>query len=104
MKTSLNNTGDQDVLFGTTVSGRPTDLPGVETMVGLFINSLPVRVRLSGDELLLPWLKNLQEEQVEAREYSHCVLVDIQGWSDVPRGLTLFDTLLVFENYPAESL
>ncbi|HEU4797132.1 MAG TPA: amino acid adenylation domain-containing protein, partial [Pyrinomonadaceae bacterium] len=95
--------GDQDVLFGTTVSGRPTDLPGVETMVGLFINSLPVRVRLSGDELLLPWLKNLQEEQVEAREYSHCVLVDIQGWSDVPRGLTLFDTLLVFENYPGES-
>jgi amino acid adenylation domain-containing protein len=93
--------GQEDVVFGATVSGRPTDLAGVEAMIGLFINTLPVRVRVMPEALLLPWLQELQIQQAEARQYEYSPLVQVQGWSDVPRGLPLFESLLVFENYPA---
>ncbi|HEV7215989.1 MAG TPA: condensation domain-containing protein, partial [Chloroflexota bacterium] len=92
--------GSQDVLFGVTVSGRPPDLPGVEQMVGCFINTLPARVQVPGAALLRPWLQGLQAQQAEARQYEFSALVDIQGWSAVPRDTPLFETLLVFENYP----
>ncbi|HVG18997.1 MAG TPA: condensation domain-containing protein, partial [Blastocatellia bacterium] len=95
--------GDDDVVFGATVSGRPAELPGVETMVGLFINTLPVRVRLRGDGRLLDWLKRLQEQQAQQREYEYSPLADVQGWSEVPRGTPLFESIVVFENYPIES-
>jgi amino acid adenylation domain-containing protein len=95
--------GEQDVVFGTTVSGRPTTLSGVESMVGLFINSLPVRVKVPGEGELLPWLKRLQLQQVEQEEYSYTPLVDIQGWSAVPREMSLFESLVVFENYPLDA-
>lgn len=92
--------GDDQVLFGATVSGRPPTLEGVETMVGLFINSLPVRVRVPGDTALLPWLQSLQGEQLERTEYAYTPLVDIHRASEVPAGQPLFESLLVFENYP----
>jgi amino acid adenylation domain-containing protein/thioester reductase-like protein len=93
---------EEEVVFGATVSGRPADLVGVEGMVGLFINTLPVRVRVSSHCSLLPWLKEIQTRHVEARQYEYSPLVEIQGWSDVHRGLSLFDSILVFENYPRE--
>src|SRR5262249_58636745 len=92
--------GEQDVLFGATVSGRPPELQGVEEMVGLFINTLPVRVHVGEDELVVPWLRGLQARLAEQRNYEHSPFVDVQGWSDVPRGTSLFDSILVFENYP----
>ncbi|MBV8859296.1 MAG: amino acid adenylation domain-containing protein, partial [Acidobacteria bacterium] len=92
--------GERDVLFGATVSGRPPELDGVEEMIGLFINTLPVRAEVPGDARLRPWLKELQRQQVEARQYEHSPLVEVQGWSEVPRGRPLFESLLVFENYP----
>lgn len=92
--------GDQDILFGATVSGRPAELKGVETMVGLFINSLPVRVQIADQDRLLPWLKTLQSQLVQMRQFEFTPLVQIQGWSSVPRDLPLFETLIVFENYP----
>src|SRR5262249_60775003 len=95
--------GQEDVVFGATIAGRPTDLPGVESMIGLFINTLPVRVQIRPESLLLPWLQELQSQQVEARQYEYSPLVQVQGWSDVPRGLPLFESLLVFENYPART-
>ena len=95
--------GQEDVVFGATVAGRPTDLVGIESMIGLFINTLPVRVRISPETLLLPWLQELQSQQVEARQYEYSPLVQVQGWSDVPRGLPLFESLLVFENYPTRT-
>ncbi len=95
--------GEQDVVFGATVSGRPTDLAGAETMLGLFINTLPVRVHTPPDASLLPWLKELQARQVELRQYEYNSLVQIQGWSDVPRGTPLFESILVFENYPMDA-
>ena len=92
--------GENDVLFGTTVSGRPPELPQVEKIVGLFINTLPVRVDVDGEMQIIPWLQQLQAQQVEREQYSYSSLVDIQGWSSVPRGTSLFESLLVFENYP----
>ena len=92
--------GESDVVFGAAVSGRPTTLKSVESMVGLFINTLPVRVEVDPQALLLPWLTGLQKRQFDAREYEHSPLVDVQGWSDVPRGTMLFDTIVGFENYP----
>ncbi len=94
--------GQDDVVFGTTVSGRPADLPGVESMVGLFINTLPVRLSAAETGLLLPWLEELQARQAEVRQHEHSSLVEIQGWSEVPRGLALFESILIFENYPRE--
>ncbi|WXH33848.1 D-alanine--D-alanyl carrier protein ligase [Myxococcus stipitatus] len=95
--------GSQDVVFGTTVSGRPADLAGVEDMVGLFINTQPVRVRWT-QELTWPvWLRQLQTRQLEARQHEHAPLVKVQRWSDVPAGTALFDTLVVFENYPLDA-
>ena len=95
--------GERDVLFGVTVAGRPAELAGVEAMVGLFINTLPLRVEVEGEQELLPWLKRLQERQTELRQYEYSPLVQVQGWSDVPRGLPLFESLLVFENYPVDA-
>jgi len=91
---------DTDVVFGVTVAGRPPELPGGELMVGNFINTLPVRVYLPPQALVLPWLHTLQEQQAELRQYEYSPLVQVQGWSAVPRGMPLFESILVFENYP----
>ena len=92
--------GEQDVVFGATVSGRPPDLTGVHAMIGLFINTLPVRIRVNGSDPVDVWLQNIQVQQAEARQFEHTPLAQLQGWSEVSRGTPLFETLLVFENYP----
>jgi amino acid adenylation domain-containing protein len=94
--------GESDVVYGNTVSGRPVDLVGAESMVGLFINTLPVRVTLDAEQSLLIWLQQLQTQLVEMRQYEYSPLVEVQGWSEVPRGVPLFDSLVVFENYPVD--
>ncbi|HEW98429.1 MAG: hypothetical protein DRR16_10450 [Candidatus Parabeggiatoa sp. nov. 3] len=94
--------GEDNVVFGATVSGRPAALASVESMVGLFINTLPVRVAISPELLLLPWLKDLQAKQLERDAYSYTPLMSIQRWSDVSGGVPLFESLLVFENYPVD--
>src|SRR5262249_40193460 len=80
--------------------GRPAELTGIESMVGLFINTLPVRVQVDPAQPLLVWLKSLQNLQFEARQYEHSPLVDVHGWSHVPRRTPLFETIVGFENYP----
>jgi non-ribosomal peptide synthase protein (TIGR01720 family) len=95
--------GKSDVLFGTTVSGRPAELTGVEFMVGLFINSLPMRVQIASDSSASVWLKTVFEQNLAMRRYEYTPLVDIHGCSDIPRGVALFDSLVVFENYPIDS-
>ncbi|HVR98703.1 MAG TPA: amino acid adenylation domain-containing protein, partial [Thermoanaerobaculia bacterium] len=92
--------GDEDVIFGGVVSGRPAALPGVEAMVGMFVNTLPVRVQANGTESLAPWLRSLQERQLARQDFEHTPLAQIQKWSEVPAGSPLFETLYVFENYP----
>ena len=91
-----------DVVFGATVSGRPADLKGVENMVGLFINTLPVRVQLADDSPVADWLREIQRHQVEMREYEYSSLVDVQSWSGISRGEPLFESILIFQNYPLE--
>lgn len=93
---------EKDVMFGGTVSGRNPLLNGIESMVGLFINTLPVRVNISDDSKVLDWLKDLQLKQIERDQYSYSALVDIQEWSEIPRGTKLFENILVFENYPVD--
>ena len=89
---------ESDVVFGVTVSGRPPSLLGVESMVGLFINTLPMRVKVSAETKILDLLKDLQAQQIECEQYSYSSLADIQGWSNIPRGTSLFESILVFES------
>ncbi|WP_328733067.1 non-ribosomal peptide synthase/polyketide synthase [Streptomyces caniferus] len=92
--------GRRDVAFGTTVSGRPAELPGVESMVGMFINTVPTRVRTDGDRGVLPWLRDLQDQQSDSRRFDFVSLARIQALSELPPGEALFDSMMVFENYP----
>ncbi|MCI3242923.1 non-ribosomal peptide synthetase [Streptomyces spinosisporus] len=92
-------TGRDDVVFGATVAGRPADLAGVESMIGLFINTVPVRVAVPAAEPAGAFLRRLQDEQARLMEHQHLGLTEIQrlaGTGD------LFDTLVVFENYPID--
>ncbi|HEX8190484.1 MAG TPA: amino acid adenylation domain-containing protein [Pyrinomonadaceae bacterium] len=93
-------TGERDVVFGSVSSGRPAELAGVENIVGALNNLLPVRVRLRPEQTLTSWLKELQAAQVEQRQYEHTSLLDVLEWCGLPKGRLLFDSYLVFENYP----
>ncbi|MFC6085306.1 amino acid adenylation domain-containing protein [Sphaerisporangium aureirubrum] len=92
-------TGRDDVVFGTTVSGRPAAVPGVESMVGLFINTLPIRVRLSPWDSLRTVLTGLQEAQNALMDHHHHSLAEIHRATGMP---VLFDTVTVYESYPME--
>jgi acyl-CoA synthetase (AMP-forming)/AMP-acid ligase II/short-subunit dehydrogenase involved in D-alanine esterification of teichoic acids/acyl carrier protein len=94
--------GTEDVVFGATTAGRPATIPGIESIAGLFINTLPVRVQVDPDERLVPWLQGLFASQAEARHYDYISLADVQRWSEVTPGAPLFESLLVFENFPHE--
>nr|WP_318781268.1 non-ribosomal peptide synthetase [Amazonocrinis nigriterrae] len=96
--------GETDVVFGVTVSGRPPSVLGIESMVGMLINTLPIRVQVLEDTQLLPWLKDLQSQQVESEQFSYTPLVEIQDWSEIPRGTPLFESIVVFENYPVNDV
>ena len=95
--------GEEDVVFGATRACRRSALEGAESMVGLFINTLPVRVSVSDEMPLIPWLKELRSQWIDLRGYEHTPLVKIQGWSEVPAGKQLFESILVFENYQLNS-
>ncbi|MFM9696176.1 amino acid adenylation domain-containing protein [Streptomyces europaeiscabiei] len=92
-------TGRDDVLFGATVSGRPPGLPGVESMVGLFINTLPVRVRYGPEDGLGALLTGLQERQTELLDHHHQPL---SGLYEATGLGALFDTLLVYQAFPVD--
>ncbi len=95
-----------DVLFGATVSGRQGDLAGVASTVGLLINVLPIRMKISASMSALDWLQSWQQQQAEMTPYAHASLTDIQAWCELSGRLSgrpsgrLFDSLLVIENYP----
>jgi len=91
--------GSRDVVFGSVFSGRPTGLRGSEEMVGLFINALPVRVRLTPDEELMTWLGLFQRRLAELREYEHSPLSEVQRLGGVTRGGPLFHSTLNVGNY-----
>src|SRR5205823_493904 len=92
--------GQHDIVFGITNSGRPDDQPGAEDAVGLFINTVPVRLQIDPDESILDCLAASQKRQAEAWPHQFCPLVRIQACSSVPPGEAIFEHILVFENYP----
>ncbi|WP_330255502.1 amino acid adenylation domain-containing protein [Nocardia sp. NBC_00565] len=92
-------TGRSDVVFGNTVSDRPPQIPGVEQMVGLFINTVPVRIRLDPNETVADLLVRVQAEQVAMLDHRHIGLAELQratGLAD------MFDTVTVLESYPLD--
>ncbi|MET8091479.1 amino acid adenylation domain-containing protein [Micromonospora sp. NPDC005220] len=93
-------TGRGDVTFGETVSGRPAELPGVETMVGLFINTLPVRVRTGRGDTLLDVVHRLRDQQAELLPHNYLGLTDIQRLTGTG---ALFDTSVEFSSYPVDA-
>lgn len=102
----LARSGDQsDVVFGAALANRPPSLAGVDTMVGLFINTVPVRAKLDFDTPILEWLHSLQKHQRQREQFGWCGLRDIQNWMDNTAHTfsPLFDSILVFENYPFSS-
>ncbi|HZI06574.1 MAG TPA: condensation domain-containing protein, partial [Archangium sp.] len=90
--------GEDDVVFGNTVSGRPAALPGVEETIGMFINTLPVRARVARGTPVGEWLRELQQWLLEMRQHDYSPLVEVRRWSDVPAGAPLFESLVVVEN------
>ncbi|HEY0697778.1 MAG TPA: AMP-binding protein, partial [Micromonospora sp.] len=92
-------TGRQDVLFGATVSGRPAELTGVDSMIGMFINTVPVRVRHHAADPVGDVLRDLQARRTALLDHDHVGLIDLQRSAGLP---TLFDSLVVFESYPID--
>ncbi|WP_423370877.1 amino acid adenylation domain-containing protein [Burkholderia sp. LMG 32019] len=89
------------VAFGATVAGRPDALADVDSVLGLFINTLPVITAPAPKQRAADWLQTLQRENAAAAEHAHTPLADIQRWARGAGG-ALFDTLVVFENYPVD--
>ncbi len=94
--------GERDVVFGATSSGRPPELAGVESLVGLFINTLPVRAGVRPEARAHAWMRELQSACAELRQYEHAPLALVQRCAATPPGVDLFESLLVFENYPID--
>ena len=92
-------TGQQDVAFGTAVSGRPTDVPGADSMVGLLINTVPVRASITAATTIADLLGQLQQGHSDTLEHDHLALNEIHYATGHDQ---LFDTLLVYENYPID--
>ncbi|SAH99072.1 D-alanine-D-alanyl carrier protein ligase [Bordetella ansorpii] len=95
-------TGQATVVFGATVAGRPADLAGADRMLGLFINTLPVVVDTPQQVAVGAWLRTLQDRNLAAREHEHTPLHEIQRWAG-HGGEGLFDSIVVFENYPVDA-
>ncbi|TQF01225.1 amino acid adenylation domain-containing protein [Kitasatospora acidiphila] len=94
-------TGRQDIVFGSVVSGRPAELPGVERIAGLLINTVPVRIRLRQAETVTSLLARLRDEQSALLPHQHLPLADLQRTAGL--GEPLFDTAYAFENYPLDT-
>src|SRR5262249_48203477 len=94
--------GESSVVFGTTVSGRPAHLPGVERMMGLLIHTVPSRVEFDGTQTVREVLRQIQRDNAARDDYSYLSLPEILGQCNARVGSELFDTLLVFESYPMQ--
>lgn len=93
-----NEAGSGDVIFGAVRACRRSSVEEADTMVGLLMNSLPVRVNVNLDQDVIPWLQALRAQHVAVRPYEHTPLTEVQGWSALPRNLPLFESLVMFEH------
>ncbi|MEU6578109.1 amino acid adenylation domain-containing protein [Streptomyces sp. NPDC046805] len=92
--------GETDVMYGTVVGGRPPELDGAGSIVGLLLNMLPFRVGVPEDATVTTWLRSLQSQHLDLRQYEYSSIAELHGMTAVPRGTALFDSVLVFENMP----
>jgi amino acid adenylation domain-containing protein len=96
--------GETDLVFGVTRAGRKCTVEGADSMVGLFINTLPVRVRLAPESGLISWLQEMREQQIGIREHERTPLIQVQQWSELPNGAPLFESLVVFDRATLDSV
>ena len=96
--------GEEDIVFGGTRACRSTTIPEAQEMVGIFINTLPMRVFVDPEQPLIPWLKDLRAQWRALRSHEHTPLTSIQAWSDMRAGSPLFESIVVFENFLLNSL
>jgi len=92
--------GDSDIVFGTTVAGRPPELVGIESGIGSFINTIPFRTAIDSDKSLLLWLQEIQRNHGKTSQWEASSLFDIKKNANLESGSDFFDSILVFENYP----
>ncbi len=92
--------GERDIVFGTTVSGRSADIPNADSTVGLFVNTLPFRLLVQPEMPLAAWLETVQTRHLRLRQFEHCSTGQIHQWTDMPPTLPLFESAVVYENYP----
>lgn len=95
--------GTEDVLFGTTVSGRTPELPGIEDMIGLFINTVPLRICWSGDEPVFKLIRSVNEKLKRRVDYELTPLVDMNTYCGADSSDPLFNSIMVVENYPLDT-
>lgn len=91
-----------DVVFGATVSGRPPELAGIQESVGLYINTIPVRMRAFEDQTVIELLRMLQDDSLERSRFEYTSLVEIKKMSELKGPTRLFQNIIVFENYPVD--
>lgn len=96
--------GNHRVVFGLTTSGRNADIDDINDITGLFINTLPGCVEVNEQQSLLEWLQGIQQQSITREQYSHMSLAEIQALSSVEAGNELFNSIIVFENYPIDGL
>lgn len=93
----------RDIVFGVTTSGRTPEIPGLEDAVGLFINTLPLRLEVAPEMSFEELARAAMSEQLSISEREHVSLSSVQRWSDIPPGRPLFESIFVFENFPGGS-
>lgn len=94
---------NDDVVFGTTISGRNVEISGVEEIVGMFINTLPLRIKTDEGQTVEQFLSNVEHMLLEREEYESTPLIDIRSYSELSNKESLFNSIVVIENYPLES-
>lgn len=90
--------GEPDIVFGTTRACRRSTVDGADSIVGIFINTVPLRVSVPPDQPLAAWLKELRDQEFAVRQHEHTPLINIQKWSDIQGRKTLFDSLVMFDH------
>jgi non-ribosomal peptide synthetase component F len=97
-------TNNEDIIFGTTVSARNARIKEIENMVGLFINTLPLRMRIYSDKKIIDLLKDVQQSMQSREEYTYTSLAEIKNWSGIDFNRDIFDSIVVIENYPLDRI
>ncbi|MFI6442942.1 amino acid adenylation domain-containing protein [Streptomyces sp. NPDC050759] len=92
--------GTDDIVFGLSAAERPAELEDADRIVGVMLNSVPARIRIRPGQTIGDWLREIQADQVRAREYGRAPLTDIHAWAGLPGNVPLFQTMVAFENYP----